>query len=45
MLQRTVTHSVPKTAATASVQLVLKRLDGSYNDGYADNLSLNLNGV
>ena len=45
MLQRTVTHSVPKTATTASVQLVLKRLDGSYNDGYADNLSLNLNGV
>ncbi|HEY3832562.1 MAG TPA: phosphoesterase [Acidimicrobiia bacterium] len=45
MLQRTVTHSVPKTATTAFVQLVLKRFDASYNDGYADNLSLNLNGV
>ncbi|HEY1737147.1 MAG TPA: phosphoesterase [Acidimicrobiia bacterium] len=45
MLQRTVTKAVPKTATTALVQLELKRLDGSYNDGYADNLSLTLGGV
>jgi hypothetical protein len=36
---------VPKSARSVVVQLVLHRLDGGYNDAYADNLSLTLNGV
>jgi hypothetical protein len=36
---------VPVKARTAFVQLSLTRVDGSYNDGYADALSLKLSGV
>jgi hypothetical protein len=41
-LQRTATGTVPSNANHAFVQLSLVKLQGSYNDGYADNLSLTL---
>jgi hypothetical protein len=40
MLKRATSGSVPSTARKAYLQLSLTRVDGSYNDGYADNLSL-----
>jgi len=39
MLQRGIGDVVPIGARSATVQLTLTRLAGSYNDGYADNLS------
>ena len=43
--KRTASAPVPVKARTAFVQLSLTRTDGSYNDGYADGLSLKLSGV
>ncbi len=42
LLYRTVSGSVPAKARKAVTILTLTRLEGSYNDGYADNLSLKL---
>ena len=44
MLKRTVTKPVPKATRTVRVVLAASRNDGSYNDGYADNLSLTIAG-
>jgi len=35
---------VPKKARSIRIVLAANRNDGSYNDGYADNLSLRLGG-
>ena len=40
LLQRKGSGTIPVGARTAFVQLALSRASGSYNDGYADNLSL-----
>ncbi len=40
LLKRATTGAIPAGAATAVVTLEFDRLDGSYNDGYADNLTL-----
>jgi hypothetical protein len=45
LLLRGANGSVPVDAKTVLVRLVLVRTDGTYNDGYADNLSLKLSGV
>jgi hypothetical protein len=45
LLKRQASALVPVKARTAFVQLSLTRVDGSYNDGYADNLALTLTGV
>jgi hypothetical protein len=45
LLHRLATKPVPKAARSVYVQLVLQREDGSYNDGYADNVTLTLAGV
>lgn len=42
MLLKTATSRVPKQTRTIRVVLAASRTDGSYNDGYADNLSLTL---
>lgn len=42
LLKKTVTKPVPKTTRTIRVVLAANRNDGSYNDGYADNLSLTI---
>ena len=42
MLKRTVTKPVPKMTRTIRVVVAANRNDGSYNDGYADNLSLTI---
>ncbi len=44
MLLRSLNGVVPSGARFAQVQIHFERTDGSYNDGYADNLSLVLNG-
>jgi hypothetical protein len=44
-LQKSKASAVPKTAVTAVVTLALIRVDGSYNDAYADQLSLRLAGI
>jgi hypothetical protein len=45
LLKRSASGSVPATAATVFVQLILTRTSGTYNDAYADSLSLTLTGV
>jgi hypothetical protein len=42
LLLRTATGPVPAGTRTIGVRLDLVRVDGAYNDGYADNLSLTL---
>jgi hypothetical protein len=42
MLLRSVKGTVPANSATALVTIKCVREDGSYNDGYADNLSLTI---
>lgn len=42
MIKKTATGAVPKKTRTIRVTLGANRNDGSYNDGYADNLSLTL---
>jgi hypothetical protein len=42
MLKRTATKPVPRKTRTIRVVLAASRNDGSYNDGYADNLSLTI---
>jgi hypothetical protein len=42
LLLRTITGTVPAGAVAAQVELVMTRLEGSANDGYADDLSLTL---
>lgn len=42
MLRRSKSGTVPKGAASARVSLRMVRVDGSYIDGYADNLSLTI---
>lgn len=45
-IKKTLTgFAVPKDTTKISVQLRFTRIDGSYNDGYADSLSLVLTGV
>ena len=43
LLFRETTGKVPIGSRAARIQLDLTRIDGTYNDGYADNLSLVLN--
>jgi hypothetical protein len=45
LLHRLKTGSVPAAARSAYVQAIFERLDGSYNNGYADNITLTLSGV
>jgi hypothetical protein len=45
LLARSATGSVPVGAVKVQVTLRFVRVSGSYNDGYADNLSLTLSGV
>ena len=45
LLQRLANGSVPVGSKTIFVQMILVRTEGSYNDAYADNLSLTLSGV
>jgi hypothetical protein len=45
LLKRSVTGLVPAAARTITVQLILDRIDGTYNNAYADDLSLTLKGV
>jgi hypothetical protein len=40
LLRRKTSGRVPRGAVKALVRLSMKRTDGTYNDGYADNLSL-----
>lgn len=40
LIQRSVTGAVPQGSRTARVSLTMTRAQGTYNDGYADNLSL-----
>lgn len=42
MLRRTITGAVPKKTRSIRIVLAASRNDGSYNDGYADNLALTL---
>jgi hypothetical protein len=42
LLKRTVTSPVPVGTRTAVVRLIFTRVDGSYNDGYADSLVVKL---
>ena len=42
MIAKTVTGAVPKRTRTIRVTLSANRTSGSYNDGYADNLSLTI---
>lgn len=42
MLLRSKTGTVPVTASQAEVTLSMVREDGTYVDGYADNLSLTI---
>jgi|tagenome__1003787_1003787.scaffolds.fasta_scaffold20989054_11 hypothetical protein len=42
LLRRTVSGTVPPTATAAVVRMTFTRTAGSYNDGYADNLSLTI---
>jgi len=42
LVKRSAHGKVPKTATSAYVQLIMSRTDGSYNDGYADDLSLKI---
>ena len=42
LLKRTVTAPVPVGTRSGLVQLTFTRVDGSYNDGYADSLVLKL---
>ena len=42
LLHRSVTGTVPAGTATALVTLKMVRVDGGYNDGYADSLSLTI---
>ncbi len=45
LLHRLVNGAVPKGARSVYVQAIFERIDGAYNDGYADNVTLVLNGV
>jgi hypothetical protein len=40
LLLRTTSGTVPRGATSVLVKLSMKRTEGTYNDGYADNLSL-----
>lgn len=40
LMERGIGDVIPVGARSATIQLTLTRLDGTYNDGYADNLSL-----
>ncbi len=42
LIQKTASKPVPKKTRSIQVKLAAKRTDPSYNDGYADNLSLTL---
>ena len=42
MVKKTITKHVPKLTRTIRVVLAASRTSGSYNDGYADNLSLTI---
>lgn len=42
LIQKSASKSVPKKTRTIQVKLAAKRTDPSYNDGYADNVSLTL---
>lgn len=42
LIPRSAQASVPRTTRTVAIQVRAVRTDGSYNDGYADNLSLTL---
>ena len=42
LLLRKVTGAVPSTATDAVVHITFTRAEGSYNDGYADNISLTI---
>jgi hypothetical protein len=42
LIQKSATKPVPKTTRSVLVKLTAARTSGSYNDGYADNLSLTL---
>jgi hypothetical protein len=44
LLFRSTAGTVPLGTRAIDIQLQMTRLDGAYNDGYADNLSLVLNG-
>jgi len=45
ILSRSTTGAVPAQARTVEVQLLMTRTTNTSNDGYADNLSLILNGI
>jgi len=45
LLWQETTGSVPVNTRSATIELLLTRTDGSYNDGYADNLSLVISAV
>jgi hypothetical protein len=45
LLKRTVKGSIPMGTRSIYVQLIFDRIDGTYNNAYADNLSLTLKGV
>jgi hypothetical protein len=45
LMKASATGSVPSDAATIYLQLIFDRTDGTYDNGYADNLSLTLQGV
>ena len=42
LIQKSTSKPVPKRTRSIQVKLVAKRMDQSYNDGYADNVSLTL---
>jgi hypothetical protein len=45
LLKRSASGAVPKAARSVSVQLIFDRVDGTYNYGFADNLSLTLKNI
>jgi hypothetical protein len=45
LLKRSTTGAVPATTRSVEVVLSMTKTDGAYNDGYADDLSLVLDGV
>jgi hypothetical protein len=45
LLRRSATANVPAGTRTIRVTITAKRLEGTYNDGYADNVSLSLKAV
>jgi len=45
LLYRSATVTVPKSARSIYLDLFLDRIDGDYNNGYADNISVTLSGV